>query len=524
MKQRIVGLLFFTLLLGHIALPQERLDEPVIAQIKTEGLQRSQAMQTLAYLTDVFGPRLTGSPQLKRAQDWARDKMISWGLSNSKLEPWGTFGAGWNIERFSVEMTAPTYDRLNVYPLAWSPGTNGVISGSPTVVNIRTKADFDKYRGKLKGAIVFRGTFARNSAESRFATPSKRFTDEELAKANAATDPVGDGINGGPTTTFWDEENDWQAGLAAQNAITDFLKSEGIAALVEPSRRPNGVLGVQGFYTFDPNKNVPAFTMAREQYARIVRLTELNIPVKLELNLQTNTQPSSTANNVIAEIPGTDPKLKDEIVLLGGHFDSWHSGTGAIDNGAGCIAVMEAMRILKAIGAKPRRTIRVALWDGEEQSYFGSIGYVQEHYGDPSTIKLKPEHEKLAAYYNLDNGSGKIRGIFLQGNEATRPIFESYFKPFNYLGASTISILNSGGTDHMAFDSVGLPGFQFIQDPLDYDSRIHHTNLDVLEAAIEEDIKINAVIIAAIAYQTAIRDEKLPRKALPKPQAAVVTK
>lgn len=523
MKQKIVGLLLLTLLLSQVVLPQERVDEQMVARIKAEGFQKSQAMDTLAYLTDVFGGRLTGSPQLKQAQIWARDKMTAFGLSNSKLERWGSFN-GWNIERFSAEMTAPNYDRLNAYPLAWSPPTNGIVSGTPTVVNLRTKADFDKYRGKLKNAIVFRGTFPRNSAESRFETPTKRFTDEELAKGNAATDPAGDGINGGSTTTFLDEETDWQAGLVAQKAIIDFLKSEGIAALVEPSRRPNGILGVQGYYTFDPSQNVPAFTMAREQYARIVRLTQQNIPVKVELELKTNSTPAAEAYNVIAEIPGTDPKLKDEVVLLGGHFDSWHSGTGAVDNGAGCVAIMEAVRILKAVGARPRRTIRVALWDGEEQSYFGSVAYVTQHYGDPLGPTRKPEHEKLSAYFNLDNGSGKIRGVFLQGNEGIRPIFEAYLKPFDHLGASTLSILNTGGTDHMPFDAVGLPGFQFIQDPLDYGSRLHHTNIDVLEGVIEEDLKINAVIIASLAYHTAMRDERLPRKAAAPAKAAAIAK
>jgi len=212
-------------------------------------------------------------------------------------------------------------------------------------------------------------------------------------------------------------------------------------------------------------------------------------------------------------------KLKDEVVMLGGHFDSWHSATGAVDNAAGCVVMMEAARILKAIGVRPRRTIRVALWSGEEQDYYGSMGYVKKHFGDPATMKLLPEHSRLAAYYNLDNGSGQIRGIFLQGNEAARPIFESYLKPFEYLGASTVTILNTGGTDHMAFDAVGLPGFQFVQDPLDYNTRIHHTNLDVFEAAIEQDLKINAVIIASLAYHTAMRDEKLPRKSLPRPQS-----
>jgi hypothetical protein len=517
MKKQLTRLIVLTLVFVHFALPQERIDESVLARIKTEGFQNSKALETLAYLTDVFGARLTGSPKLKAAQAWTRDTMASWGLSNAHLEPWGTFPSSWNIERFSAEMTAPTYDRLNVYPLAWSPSTNGTISGTPTIVNIRSKADFDKYRGKLKGAIVFRGTFERPTPESRFATPAKRFSDDELKKSAAATDPTGEGINDGAVKDFWDEEESWNAGLAAQNDIISFLRSEGIAALVQPSSRSNGILSVQGFYRFDPAQNVPAFVMSREQYARIIRLTQRNIPVKLELNLQASAQPGGAGNNVIAEIPGTDPKLKDEVVMLGGHFDSWHSATGAIDNGVGCVAMMEAMRILKAINAKPRRTIRIALWEGEEQDYYGSLGYVKTHFGDPATMKLLPEHEKLSAYYNLDNGTGKIRGVFLQGNEAARPIFEAFLKPFAYLGAGTLTILNTGGTDHLVFDAVGLPGFQFIQDPIDYNTRIHHTNLDVMEGVIEDDLKTDAVIIASLAYFTAMRDEKMPRKALPKP-------
>jgi len=248
----------------------------------------------------------------------------------------------------------------------------------------------------------------------------------------------------------------------------------------------------------------------------MIRLIDRKIPVKVELSLQTKSEPDGTGSNVVGEITGSDPKLKDEVVLLGGHFDSWHSGTGATDNAAGCIAVVEALRILKAVGLKPRRTIRVALWDGEEQDYYGSIGYVTKHYGDPFTIKLKPEHAKLSAYYNLDNGVGRIRGVYLQGNEASRRLFEEFLGPFAYLGANTITTLNTGGTDHMAFDAVGLPGFQFIQDPLDYNTRIHHTNLDVLESVNEEDMKINSVIMAAVAYQTAMMNDKMPRKALPK--------
>ena len=518
MKNRIANCLLLVIVFVHVSVGQEGINQDVIARIKTEGFQNSQIMETLGYVTDVFGPRLTNSPNERAAQRWAMEKMKSFGLQNVQLESWGNWGKGWSLERFSIEMTEPTYDRLIAYPLAWSPATNGSISGKPVVVQVRTPADFAQYRGKLKGAIVMNGRFDFNKPETRNETAFKRFTEEQLTKAAKAIEPTQQGIIGNPVTTYWDEEKDWLESLARAKEIYKFFKDEGVAALITPSRRANAIIGAQGFYDTEANNNLPAFVVAREQYARIVRLLDRNVAVKLELDLRTKFHDDTIGYNVIGEIPGVDNKLKDEVVMLGGHFDSWHSATGAVDNAAGCIAMMEAARILKAIGVKPRRTIRVALWSGEEQDYYGSLGYVKKHFGDPATMKLLPEHQKLAAYFNLDNGSGQIRGIFLQGNEAVRPIFESYLKPFENLGAATTTILNTGGTDHMSFDAVGLPGFQFIQDPLDYDSRIHHTNLDVFEAAIEQDLKINAVIIASLAYHTAMRDEKLPRKMLPKPQ------
>lgn len=515
-KSSLALLLLFVVPFTSLAFAQDRVDEKVLAQIKTEGFQNSKAMETVSYLTDVFGHRLTNSQNLKKAKSWMRDKLVEFGLQNVQLEPWGNWGQGWDLERFSVEMTAPTYERINAHPLAWTPSIIGTVSGTPVVVSVRSKADFDKYRGKLKGAIVMNGTVAFPTSDSRKGDPVKRLSDEELQKKVGVTDPSKD-PDGSGTTNYQDEENDWLASLERGKEVTQFFKSEGVGALIQPSSRPNGVLSVQGSYFPDPAINPPTFVIAREQYARIARLLGRKIDVKLDLSLQTRSNPDGTGSNVMAEITGTDPKLKDEVVLLGGHFDSWHSGTGAADNAASCIAIVEALRILKAIGIKPRRTIRLALWDGEEQDYYGSIGYVKKHYGDPFSIQLKPDHAKLSAYYNLDNGSGRIRGVHLQGNEATRPIFEEYLKPFAYLGASTVTTLNTGGTDHMAFDAVGLPGFQFIQDPLDYNSRIHHSNLDVLESVSEEDMRVNAVILALVAYQTAMRDERMPRKALPKP-------
>jgi len=506
MRKLSTSILLVLMVFAQFASAQERVDEEMVAKIKAEGFQNSKAMETLSYLVDVYGPRLTSSPNIRASQKWTMDQMTSWGLKNVRLEPWGTFGNGWSIENYSVEMMSPTYDRIVAMPLAWSPSTVGVISGEPMIISIKSSKDFDKYRGKLKGAIVMDGTLATDKFDARFTPLTKRLKKKELTKNSNAIDP----LKGGEK--YIDEQTGWEEYLKGKKAIIKFLKDEGVAAMIQPSSFKHGVVRAAGYYDTNSANNVPAFVISREQYARIVRLKERKMPVKLKLNLQAKFHDDTTGYNIIAEIPGTDSKLKDEIVLLGGHFDSWHGGTGAVDNAAGCIAMMEALRILQAIGVKPRRTIRVALWSGEEQDYFGSFNYVKNNYGDPKTKALKPAHEKLSAYYNLDNGSGKIRGVFLQGNEAARPIFKEYLKPFHYLGAKTLTSLNTGGTDHMVFDAVGLPGFQFIQDPLDYSTRAHHSNLDVLEAVNPDDVKINAVIVASFAYHTAMRNERFPRK------------
>ncbi len=519
LKKYTVLFLLLVIPFSSLASAQGRIDDATLAKIKHEGMLNSKVWENTSYLVDVFGNRLTNSHNLKNAKAWTVERMKAMGLENVALEPWGTWGIGWNLERFSVEMTAPTYERIVAHPLAWSPPINGTISGEPVHVTIRSSADFANYRGKLKGRIVMNGTVPFNTPQSRDSNPFKRYSEQELAQMAAAADPT-NAPTGGGTTNYQDEERDWVAALARGREITKFFKDEGVLALIQPSSRPHGVLSVSGSYFPDLDVNPPTFVVAREQYARMQRLIERKVPVKLDLSLQVRTDPDGTGSNIIGEIRGSDPRLRDEVVLLGGHFDSWHSGTGAADNAASCMVMVEALRILKAIGVKPRRTIRVALWDGEEQDYYGSIGYVKKHYGDPMTIQLKPDHAKLSAYYNLDNGAGRIRGIYLQGNEATRSIFRQFLEPFAHLNANTITTLNTGGSDHMAFDAVGLPGFQFIQDPLDYSTRVHHSNLDMLEAVIEEDLKINAVIVAAIAYQTAMRDERMPRKPLPTPAAS----
>jgi hypothetical protein len=510
MKKQISVLLLLLFVFAPVAEAQEPIDHQIIARIKSEGFQNSQAMEMLGHLADVYGPRLTGSPNLKAASEWARDKMKSWGLENAQLEPWGTFGKGWSLKKFSAEMTEPHYVNLIAHPKAWTPSTNGTVSGKPMLVEVKSKEDFEKYRGKLRGAIVLNGK--PTSTRGGFTPDATRLTEADLSTRSQS-------INPGEPKSYWDEEKEWLESLAKQREIVKFFRDEGVSVLVEPSARDHSVVRVQGFYDFNAEDNLPAFVLAREHYGRIARLIERNVPVKLEFNLQTVFHAEDTNGyNVIAEIPGTDARLKDEVVMLGGHLDSWHGGTGATDNAAGCVVMMEALRVLKAIGARPRRTIRVALWSGEEQDYYGSLGYVKKHFGDPRTMQLKPGHAKLAAYFNLDNGTGRIRGVNLQGNELVRPIFESWLRPFNYLGATTLTTQNAGGTDHMSFDAVGLPGFQFIQDPIDYSSRTHHTNVDTYEYVIEEDLKVSAVIAASFAYQAAMRDEMLPRKPLPKPQ------
>ncbi len=495
-----------------VVLPaQERVDEAVIARIKTESFQHSKVMETLSWLSDVYGPRLTGSPGFKAASEWARDQLAKWGLANARLEPWGKFGAGWSVERFSVEMTEPRYTRLIAYPYAWTPGTPGVVRGKPTLVEISSKDDFGKYEGKLKGAIVL---FGKPSPQaSRFEAPGHRVTAEQLAQRESAIDP-------GQPRSYSDVVDHFRDFVNKEREIMEFFRDEKIAVLLAPSVRDDNVIEVAGLgYFLGTDPLFPAFVVSKEQYGRMLRLLEKKIPVTLEISLTTKFyRDNEESSNVIAEIPGTDPKLADQVVMLGGHLDSWDSGTGASDNGAGSAVVLEVARILKAIDARPRRTIRVALWAGEEQGYFGSTGYVKQHFGDPETLKLKPEQAKISAYFNLDNGSGRIRGVNLQGNESVRPIFEAWLKPFQYLQASTLTVQNTGGTDHVIFNAVGIPGFQFIQDPLDYGSRRHHTDIDVYEGAIEEDLQQAAAVMASFVYHTAMRDEMLPRSPLPEPK------
>ncbi len=491
-----------------VAQGHERVDLDAIYKIKDEAFQRSRVMETMSYLTDVYGPRLTGSPNIKTAGEWAQKKLMEWGLVNAKLEPWGPFGRGWANARFSAHVIAPQPYPLIGYPKAWAPGTNGAVTGEAVLAVIREEKDFDAWRGKLKGTFVL--TEPMREVRASFDPLARRFTAEQLADLARQPDPsVRPPQGGGPNS----------AQQAFQRKRMQFFLDEGVAALLEPGRGDGGTVFVQSGGSRNPkDPPVPAqIVLAVEHYGRIIRTLEKKIPVSLEVNVQNKFYDADQNSfNVVAEIPGTDKA--DELVMLGAHFDSWHSGTGATDNAAGSAVMLEAVRILKSANLKMRRTVRIGLWTGEEQGLLGSREYVKQHFADRETMALKPEHAKLAAYFNVDNGTGAIRGVYLQGNEAAAPIFEAWMEPFHNLGMTTLTIRNTGGTDHLSYDAVGLPGFQFVQDQVEYNTRTHHSNMDVYERIQAADMMQNAVIVASFVYHAATRDDKLPRKPLPKPQ------
>jgi carboxypeptidase Q len=482
-------------------------DYNAIYKIKDEGFNRSQVMEIESYLTDVYGPRVTNSPNVQAAGEWTMGKMKEWQLANVHEETW-PFGRGWSNEHTSAEMIAPRYFYLIAYPKVWTPGTNGPVTGDAVLAPMAKEEDFAKFKGQLKGKFVLTDATPPDS-KPHFEPDAHRYTDAELADLANETIP-------GPRNE--DRFAQLRAQREFQNTLQKFLLEEGAMAWIESNRGDDGTVFVQQGGSRDP-KDPPAITrvaLATEHYGRIYRLLQKKIPVTLKLDVDNKFYDEDLNSfDILGEIPGTDKA--DEVVMLGGHFDSWQSGTGATDNAAGAATMLEAIRILKATGMPMRRTVRVGLWTGEEEGLLGSRAYVKAHFGDPQTMKLLPEHAKLDAYYNIDNGTGKIRGVYLQGNEAVTPIFAKWMEPFHGLGMTTLTMRNTGGTDHLAFNAVGLPGFQFIQDPLDYDSRTHHSNMDVYERIQEPDMKQIAVIVASFVYMTANRPEMLPRKPLPPP-------
>jgi len=534
MMVRMIGPVLAVFLLGLSVTAQvgqvEKIDQEMINKIRAEGMERSQIMETLSWLTDVVGYRLTGSPNMKKANEWTKSKLAEWGLVNAALESWGPFGRGWSFDKVSVNVVEPTPFPLIAYPEAWTPGTKGPIVGEVIQVNIESEADFEKYKGKLKGRIVM--TAPARDAKAWFNAPGERMRDEELLKMANDLPPAGQGRQMAPA-----QMQAMRARMVLAPKITAFLIAEGALAQLKIARiGDGGTVFVQGGGSREKNgpAALPSLQLTAEHYNRITRILAKAIPVKVEIDIKASFHDEDMmAYNTVAEIPGTDKK--DELVMLGGHLDSWHGGTGATDNAAGVSVAMEAVRILKALGVQPRRTIRIALWSGEEQGLLGSRAYVRQHFAERQPtpqqqqqrdemarmmasmnplgpLVTKPDHEKLSVYFNLDNGTGKIRGVYLQGNEAVRPIFRAWLAPFHDLGAATLTLQNTGGTDHLAFDGVGLPGFQFIQDPVEYDTRTHHSNMDTYERLQADDMKQASVIMAAFVYNAAMRDEKLPRK------------
>ena len=486
---------------------QEKLDLQTVQRIRKEGLENSQITDLLIYLCDVHGPRLPASPQYVKAGEWVVAKAKELGLANAQMEPYGTFGRSWELQKFYAAMTSPQYQPLIGYPKAWTPGTNGVLKGNAVLINVRAAADLDKYKGKLKGAIVL--TQGPQDLPISFEPGASRLSDEDLRKLALAPEPA---ARGGVNPRM----AEMVAQQQLQMAVTKFLQAEGAGVVIEPSRMGrNGTVfvGGGGSRMKGAAMPLPSVVLAIEHYNRIARILQKDIPVELEVEVQARfTEDDLPGTNVVAEIPGVDKKLKSEVVMLGGHFDTWHSGTGATDDGAGCAVAFEAVRILKAIGIQPRRTIRMALWDAEEQGFVGSRGYVTNHFFDRVKKEKKPEYDKLSAYFNFDNGSGKIRGIYAQGNSAAAPIFEDWLGPVRDLGASTVTLRNTGGTDHLPFDAVGLPGFQFIQDDLEYDTLTHHSNMDVFDHLSRGDLMQAATVMAWFVYNAAMREEMMPRK------------
>jgi len=514
--------------LAGMAQANEPVDLDMVNRIRQEAFHRSQVMATFGHLTEEIGPRLTNSPGMAQANAWSRGKFTEWGLANVHDEAFDDFGRGWTYRSASVELLAPRVTSLRAVPKAWTPGTQGPVEGEAVIVTLKTKADLDKYKGKLKGKIVLLSEVREYKPGTE--ADSRRYDEAGLTELLSFSVPKDTNpADRGKRLAEYRQRQD------LVQATNRFLTEEGALAALSISGWDNGIIRVGGGGSRRAGEpaGIPELAVAAEHYNPLLRAIERKQDVRLRINVdaQFTSETNDPGYNTIAEIPGSGKA--DEIVMIGAHMDSWHAGTGAADNAAGVAVMMEAMRILKAVGAKPRRTIRVALWSGEEQGLIGSAAYVAKHFADypeatdPEQKKLpryfqertgplqrKRDYDKFSAYFNLDNGSGKIRGIYAQENQAAMPIFEAWLKPFNDVGATIVTVRNTGSTDHVSFDRVGLPGFQFVQDGLDYFSNVHHSDLDTYDHASPEDLKQAAAILASFAYHAAMREQKLPRKPL----------
>ncbi len=520
---------------------KEKIDLQMYDEIRNEGIAHSHVMEYASGLMDGIGPRLTGSPNMAKANEWTRDQLTAMGCSNAHLEDWGDFGMGWQQLNTWLRMTSPDTAVFIAQAAPWSPATNGPIHGEAVWMDVKSEKDFDQYKGKLSGKIVFLGPMREVKPVDK--PLFRRYDEKDLSdlenypteRQPALRSRIGQFID--------------RLKLLAK--LNDFLAAEHVAAVVVPSRDGANSGGSGGtifddsgaalgwfVYKREDAMKIPVVVTAIENYGRVYRLLQAHVPVTMEMDVETKfTGDHEHGFDTIAEIPGTDPNLKDQVVMVGGHLDSWASGTGATDNGAGSVVAMEVMRILNALHVKPRRTIRIGLWSGEEEGIFGSEGYVKQHFGSAprstapdqmalpefirdyaGPLQLKPEQKLISGYFNIDNGTGKIRGVYLQGNAAVGPIFRQWMEPLKDMGVTTLTMRNTGGTDHLSFDAVGIPGFQFIQDPMDYDSRTHHSNMDVYERLQPADLAQIATVEAIFVYNTAMRDQMLPRKPLPHPE------
>jgi carboxypeptidase Q len=524
-----------TLLLSP-AVAEEKLDWAAVGRIRDEGFRRSQVMESAAQLTDVLGPRLTGSPQYRKAAEWARQQLAGWGLANSHLESW-PFGRGWSFEHCSAEVVAPASFPLWAIPRAWTDGTNGVVRGKVMRVQAESEADVEKLKGTIAGKILWVGSLRELKAPEDGGV-FKRYTEKELDQLQQYE------VSGRRRRLAGSPPFDREAYLRrrrVRRALEKLYESERPLAVFEPSERDADVLllGSGGSRKPGDPKAVPQLVVSAAQWNRVARLLDRAAEVEVQLDVKATFHEADTNGyNVVAELPGSDG-ARGELVMLGAHLDSWHVGTGATDNAAGSAVMMEALRILRAIDAKPRRTVRLGLWGGEEQGLLGSKAYVSEHFASrpqaesgadelpswlrsepPPPMTLKPDYQKLSVYLNYDNGTGRIRGIYLQEDAAAKPVFDAWMASVSDLGATRVTLRNTGGTDHQSFDSVGLPGFQFIQDPIEYSDDgsflgTHHTTMDTYDRLQREDLMQAAVVIATFAYHAAMRDERLPRKAQP---------
>lgn len=524
----------------------QSVDQQAMQKIRDEGLKRSQIMDIASWLTDVYGPRLTGSPNTKAAGDWTVKTMASWGISNPHTEAWTNFGHGWQVEGFTAQVVSPQAYPIIAYLTPWSMGTNGAQTGEVVYLKLATPEDLAANKGKVRGKWVMMDT--AQAAPPHFTGDACRFDSEQLAgmvrtesEFNCRVAASGQIVRADSIKRVRDSIQAAGGGRGGrggggggrggfggaqgfQQQLAQWMIDEGALGTLRSGagRYGDGTLAVQGGRgpTTIPTSGVPTVNIAAEHYGRIYRTVAKGIPVKLEVNAKVAFTPETGSFNIVGDIPGSDARLRNEVVMLGAHFDSWAGGTGATDNAAGSAVMLEAMRILKTLNLPMKRTVRIGLWTGEEQGLIGSNQYVRAHFGyvDSTGQHFTPEWNTLAGYFNLDNGTGAIRGVYAEHNTAVVPIFQQWLAPFRDMGASTVTLAPTTGTDHQSYDRIGLPGFQFIQDEIDYNPRTHHTNMDLYERLVPADMMQNAVIVAAFVYDAANRDEKLPRKALPAPR------